>query len=1152
MIILPNMMLKLIKSEEEILKFWDKNKIFEKTLKKTANGKRFIFYEGPPTANGRPGIHHVLARAFKDIIPRFRAMRGYFVARKAGWDTHGLPVELEIEKQLGFESKKDIEKYGIEKFNRKCKESVWKYKKEWEQLTKRIGFWLDLNNPYITYDKDYIESLWWIIAQFHKKGLLEKSFKVIPYCPRCGTSLSSHEVAQGYKLVEDPSIFVKFKIQGKENSYFLVWTTTPWTLPANTALAVNKDLEYAKIHFQNMNETLILAREALKNIEGNFNVIGGCKGADLEGMRYEPLYNFMALDKPAHKVILGDFVSAKEGTAIVHIAPAFGVDDMEMAKKYNLPILITIDEQGKFLPEVSPWQGMFVKDADPLIIENLKQRGLLYKSSLYSHEYPFCWRCKNPLLYFAQSSWFVKISSIKDKLIKNNEQINWHPEHLKHGRFGQWLKEVRDWAFSRKRYWGTPLPIWVCRKCGNLEVISSYKELEQKTFLKNNFYFLRHGQAQSNKKNLISSSVPEKFHNPLTKTGINQAKQATKKLKKEKIDLIFSSELLRARQTAEIVSKYLKIPVKYDARLNEINFGILDGGPIKSWQEMFKNYQDFLTNKPDGGESRLEVKNRFLDFIEQINIKYKNKNILIVSHGDTIWMAEAALLNLNEKETIDFNINNRLKVGSLRKFEPVVKPINHKGEFDPHRPFIDKIILRCGKCGGMANRVEELADVWFDSGAMPFAQAHFPFSCAKLKNEKLQIKNLGKFIPYPADYISEGIDQTRGWFYTLLAISSALDFGPSFKNIISLGHVLDIKGEKMSKSLGNIVSPWDAIEKFGADGIRWFFYSSSTPATSKRYDEKAIALSLRKFLLTYLNIFEFFNLYKPSKKINPNLIYQIKSKSAKKKLNILEKWIVCKFFKLLNELTNDLENFKITSASRKLQDFVVLDLSQWFLRRSRSDIPQNPEVFYSILWNLNKILAPFIPFLTEKIFQELKKYSSIKTPLSVHLEDWPKLNNKLIDEKLLSMMHTVRKISSLGMAQRKEKNIKVRQPLSQIKVWMKNKHLLNKDALEVIKEELNVKNVLLYESDTEIKVILDTKLTPKLIEEGHLRNFLREVQQARKKLGFKPHQKITLVINNKSDTRKLVEKFSAIIKKRINIKKIEFKNVKDDFQITIP
>lgn len=1137
----------LIKSEEKILKFWQKNKIFEKSLKKTSNGKPFIFYEGPPTANGRPGIHHILARAFKDLIPRFQTMRGRFVLRKAGWDTHGLPVELEVEKKLGFKSKKDIEEYGIAKFNIQCKKSVWKYKQEWEKFTSRIGFWLDMDNPYVTYDKDYIESLWWIISQFHNKKLLEKNFRVAPYCPRCETPLSSHEVAQGYKTVEDPSVFVKFKIQGKVNAYFLVWTTTPWTLPANTALAVNKNLEYAKIYFHTTNETFILARDALKNIEGNFDVVGGYKGTDLLEMRYEPLYTFIAPNKPAYKVVDGNFVSAVEGTGIVHIAPAFGVDDMEVAKKNNLPILITIDSRGQFIDAVSLWQGKFVKDADPLIIENLKKRRLLYKEKKYLHEYPFCWRCKSPLLYFAQDSWFIAISKIKHKLIKNNEKINWRPSHLKKGRFGAWLEEAKDWAFSRKRYWGTPLPIWNCHKCDHVEVVGSYKELKEKSFFRNTFYFLRHGQALSNKKNILSSSLPEKFYNPLTGAGIQQAVKAAQKLKKEKIDIIFSSELLRARQTAEIVAKAVNAPVHYDCRLNEINFGVFEGRPVEDWAKFVEHYNDFYAKKPEGGQSRLEVRKRILDFIEEINKKYKNKKILIVSHGDTIWMAETALLNLGDKETIYFNENNRLKVGSLRKFKQVFYPTNNKGEFDPHRPFIDKIILRCDRCGGLMRRVEEIADVWFDSGAMPLAQAHFPFACAKMKSGKFKTKNISNLISYPADYIAEAIDQTRGWFYTLLAVSSAIDFGTSYKNVISLGHILDAKGQKMSKSLGNIVSPDEAIKKFSADGIRWFFYNVSTPGTSKRYDEKIISLSLRKFLLTYLNIVEFFDLYKPRKKLDPDFIYKRKRQSA------MEEWIKIKFFNLLGEVTKDLEDYRITSAARKLQNFVLADLSQWYLRRSRGTIPNKPEVFYSVLWNLNKTLAPFIPFTTEKIFQELKKYSNKKTQVSVHLENWPEKKNIFAQEEIIEAMAMVRQVASLGMRQRKIHNIKVRQPLENITVLAQSHGVLNDELLDIIKEELNIKKVVLKQSkavaQSELKVELNTALTDELIEEGILRDFLREAQNQRKKLGFKPNQKTSLIIKKNSPAEKLIRKFEAIVKEKINARNIKFSDIKEEFLI---
>ena len=897
------MAIDILKTEEKILKFWKKNKIFEKSLKKREKNPNFVFFEGPPTANGRPGIHHVLTRVFKDIVCRYKTMRGYKVIRKAGWDTHGLPVELEIEKKLNFSSKNDIEKYGIEKFNKKCKESVWEYKKEWEKLTERIGFWIDMKNPYITYENNYIESVWWILKQIWQKGLIYKDYKVVYYCPRCETTLSSHELSQGYKRVKENSIYVKFPIKNSENRYFLVWTTTPWTLPANVALAINKDISYVEI--KKDEEKYILAKNRLSLFENEkIEIIEEFNGNELinKNLEYIPLFDFVKPIKRAYFLILADFVSDKEGTGIVHIAPAFGEDDMEAGKKNNLDVFQTVNYQGKFKDEISLWKGIFVKDADPLIINNLKERNLLFKEEIYEHDYPFCWRCKFPLLYYAKESWFINMNEVKNDLLKNNQKINWVPDYLKEGRFGEWLKEVKDWAISRERYWGTPLPIWECEKCKEKICIGSIKELLEKS------------------------------------------------------------------------------------------------------------------------EKKIKIK-------------------------------------------------------------------------DLHKPFIDKITLKCEKCNGKMKRVPEVLDCWFDSGSMPFAQYHYPFENKDKIDKKEQ---------FPADFICEGIDQTRGWFYTLLAVSTLLNFGNPYKNVISLGHILDENGEKMSKSKGNVVNPWEMINKYGIEAVRWYFYTINQPGEPKLFKEKDVLNALNRFILILLNCFIFLETYKKD----------VRTKIESK--DLLDKWIISRLNQLIIRVSFYLDKYDITSASRDIENFVVNDLSQWYIRvsRPRFQKPENKKDLINasstlnfVLLNLSKLLAPFIPFLSEEIYLNLNKKGK-----SVHLEDWPIADKRKINKKIEEKMEEARKIVSLSLSLRSEAKIKVRQPLKELKI-KKNKLKKEKKLLEIIKNEINVKNIS-FDEKMEKEIDLNCEITEELRKEGDLRELIRNIKDLRKKLNLKPQDFIKAFISN--------------------------------------
>lgn len=951
--------LEFIKKEQEIIDFWKKNKIFEKSIKNRKKSRPFIFYEGPPTANGQPGIHHVLARSFKDLICRYKTMRGFLVERKAGWDTHGLPVELEVEKELGFHNKTEIEKYGIKEFNEKAKASVWRYKTEWEKLTERMGYWIDLKNAYITFETNYIETIWWLIKQIAEKGLLYKSYKVLPYCPRCSTPLSSHEVAQGYKTVQDPSIYIKFEITDPKNSilktlkaqnpnskiFLLVWTTTPWTLPANVAIAVDGKLNYK---LWKIDDEILISYLQPPQKEGE--LVGEIKGEELKGEKYKPLYpHFLddQKDKVLYEVVLGDFVSTEEGTGLVHLAPAFGEEDMELAKKTNLAFIKNIDDKGTFIediPEVPGIKGKFFKDVDPLIFNNLKERNLLFFGDLKgtTHEYPFCWRCQTPLLYYAFEAWYIKMTKVKKDLIKNNQKINWVPQFIKNGRFGQWLNDVKDWAISRNRYWGTPLNVWECKTCDHIEVIGSLKELKEKS-----------------------------------------------------------------------------------------------GGKL---------------------------------------------------------------------------------------------PYNEKKEIDLHRPFVDEITIKCPKCGGEMKRREEVLDCWFDSGSMPYSQWHFPFE--QFKNLKLPIQRMIKSIPFPADYICEAVDQTRGWFYTLLAISTLLNLGPSYKNVISVGLILDEKGEKMSKSRGNVVDPMKIMEKYGADSLRWYLYAINSPWEEKRFSEADLINFQRRFLNTLWNVLIFYK------------TYAFKGNTKLSRLSILDKWILADLEETKAKTIKFLDHYSIFEAARVLDSFVD-DLSRWYLRRSRYifqtldqslEWKQSSVVLRLVLYEFALLLAPFCPFFSEMMWQEVKNK---KDKESVHLADYPKAEKKYQNKKLLVLMQEVREISAQALSLRQEANIKVRQPLSSLKI-KNTKSRIKKypELLELLKDEINVKQII-FDETIKDELELDTNITPDLKEEGILRELIRQIQNERKEKALVPQDKIKITLKVKDpNLQTLIEKNKELIAQKTGAKEI--------------
>jgi isoleucyl-tRNA synthetase len=1123
--------------EEAVLRFWKEKDIFEKSLEKESPRGEFVFYEGPPTANGKPGIHHLEARAFKDVIPRYKTMRGFYVRRKAGWDTHGLPVELEVEKELGLKSKKEIEEFGIAEFNKRCKKSVWKYLDLWNVFTERIGFWVDQKDPYITYDKKYMESIWNVVKTIDNQKLIYKDYKVVPWCPRCGTGLSSHELAQGYKDVKDLSVTAKFKLKKEDNTYILAWTTTPWTLLGNVALAVGEKIEYVKIK-QN-NDILILAKARLKIIEGEYQILEEIKGEDLIGLEYEPLYPYLKENisgveaekmNKAYKIYGASFVTTEDGTGVVHTAVMYGADDFELGTSIGLPKFHLVGEDGNFLNIAGSFSGLFVKDEETavLIIKDLAHRGLLVKKEKFEHSYPHCWRCKTPLIYFARDSWYVRMSSLRDDLVKENKKINWEPDYIKEGRFGEWLREVKDWAISRERYWGTPLPIWVCEDCKNKYVVGGVEDMRKNTKKSGNKYFvMRHGGAESNLTGTISSKVEDIDH--LTEEGRKQVLDSARELKNKKIDLIVFSDFMRTKETAEIIKKELNILDDNfipDARLRELCAGEFNG---KKWID----YPHFLKAAPAGSESFADVKKRVGSVMYEIEKKYKNKNILFVTHDSPARLMFYTSLGMDMDEITKIGASlNRFKNAEVRELDFI--PISHNDDFelDLHKPYIDEVKLVCSsaehsgkKCGGQMNRVKEVMDVWFDSGTMPFSQDHFPFDFAEGGLSE------GKKLQYPADYISEATDQTRGWFYTLLAVGVLMGKGTPFKNVICLGHILDEEGKKMSKSVGNIVDPWSVINKYGVDTLRLWMYAVNQPGESKNFDEKTVVELHRQVFGLLYNVMAFYELYRDTSL--EATTYKLENNS-----DVLDRWILSRLNELNLICVNNLEKYKVLEPTRAIREFIG-DLSTWYLRRSRERIKNGEKealhTLYFVLKNLSKIIAPFAPFAADDIWLKLKNKNDEE---SVHLSSWPKAEE---DIEIIKEMKKVREIVSLGLEARQKAGLKVRQPLASLS--LKSDGVKLKDEyLSLIKEELNVKEIFYGEKDMAEEVLLDVEITSELREEGDYRELVRAIQDMRKKKSLTPSDVVAFYIETNEDGKKLIQKFESEIKKTVLAKEIKFEN----------
>lgn len=1152
---------KLSEAEEKVLAFWEKEQIFEKSLKKRKGKKPFVFYEGPPTANGRPGIHHVIARVFKDIIPRYQTMRGRYVERKGGWDTHGLPVEIQVEKELGLRSKKEIEEYGVAAFNAKCRESVWKFKEEFERLTKRMGYWVDTKHPYITYENSYIESIWWILKEIHDRGYLVKGHKIVPWCPRCGTALSSHELAQGYETVKDNSVYVKFKFKPGQkvnnfelgdNTYILSWTTTPWTLPGNVALAVHPHTRYVIAESEDGKERIIIAEDIYEAGLSQFlpdpsngsrdmtaskyvanspwpKVQSICSGLDLQlaGIAYEPLFNIPALkNENAYKIYAADFVTTTDGTGVVHTAVMYGADDYELGKKVGLPQYHTVDEAGRFTNDVSELKGQKAKDpeTEKNIFAHLEKHGNLLRVEKYEHEYPTCWRCHTPILYYARGAWFIEMSRLKKELLASNEKINWVPEHLKEGRFGEWLREIKDWNLSRERYWATPLPVWQCEECEHKKVIGGGEELAKEAKLPE-LIFVRHGEAEHNiKKILISPNEKESDFIPhLTKKGKRQIEELSKKLKNKKIDRIICSPLARIIETANILRETIEVPMEVNEDLRDLNPGNLVGQPEKKFYSYLDQSGDIFNTVVPGGESRNQVMARMVGVWKEIVKKYPGERILVLSHGDPMWMLKRALEGVSDDDAKKLAYP---KTGQVYEIETKFVSFDEEGRPDFHRPFIDAVKLSCEKCEGEMVRVPEVIDVWFDSGAMPFAQWHYPFE----NEEKIK-----KGTMFPADYICEAIDQTRGWFYTLLAISVLLGKGRPYKNVISLGHINDKHGKKMSKSLGNIVDPWSMADTYGMDAVRWYFFTATPPGEPKNFDEEEVKKAARRFHLIFWNSFVFYDTY-TARKRNP-------AKALNKKKNILDQWIIARLSETREVVTRGLDRYDVREAGLALESFLD-DFSRWYIRRSRrrlqkpiskADYETASETFGQVLHTLTLLTAPFTPFFSEFLYHQLMPK---KNKDSVHLLDWPKESKKLINKKLLSEMAEVRRLAAVVLARRAELGLKVRQPLAILKIKESKTRIKNKELLEILKDEVNVKEII-YDKKIKEEIWLDTTITEELKEEGIIRELIRNIQELRQEAGCSAKDKIILSFGE-TDLKESILRNKALLLKEVGAKEIWF------------
>ncbi|MES3031533.1 MAG: class I tRNA ligase family protein [Patescibacteria group bacterium] len=1133
---------KVAETEEKILEYWDANQIFKKTLEKESPKGDFVFYDGPPFATGLPHYGHVIPSTVKDVIPRYKTMRGYRVRRRWGWDCHGLPVENLIEKELNLASKKDILDYGIGKFNAKAQESVMRYADDWRKIIPRLGRWVDMDNDYRTMDASYTESVWWAFSQLHKKGLVYEGFKSMSLCPRCETTLSNFEVSQGYKDITDISVYVKFELKEEKGTYLIAWTTTPWTLPGNVALAVNTHIEYQKIQIAETKYIVAVAR--LGAIKEEYKKLEAIHGKDLVGKEYTPVFDYYSSDKKLKnqengwKVYGADFVTTESGTGIVHIAPAFGADDYELSLAENLPFVQHVATDGTFKSEVKDFAGQHVKPKDSVeekdahqkgdveIIKYLAHSGKLFAKEKIIHSYPHCWRCDTPLLNYASSSWFVKVTQFKDKLVKENKKVAWIPPEIGEGRFGNWLEGARDWAISRSRFWGAPLPVWKDEKTGEQIVMGSVDDLKKYSKPKNTYYIVRHGEALNNTKSIISSKK-ENPH-PLTTLGRKQADEAGTWLKDKKIDLIIASPFVRTQETAKIIAEKLgsKLDVLTDDRITEINLGVHDGEDFQTFIKKFEYVNRFVM-PIEGGENYRDIKRRMGAFLYSLEEKYADKNILIVSHDSPLFLLEAAACGLNEKDSIALRgtEDHFLKNALPKKLDFHPLPHNENYELELHRPFIDDLKL-VQENGNKLIRVPEVFDCWFESGSMPFGEAHYPFSKEEFNPKPGPFsKILGKTRGYPADFIAEGLDQTRGWFYSMIVLGVAL-FGRSpYKSVIVNGLLLAEDGQKMSKSKKNYPELMPTVDKYGADALRYYLMASPVVhAQDFCFSEKGVDEVVKKHIGRLNNVVSFYEMYAVG------IPKEVISK------NILDLWILARLAEVGIEVTKNLDAYELDKATRPFADFID-DLSTWYLRRSRDRFKGDDEVdklaalstTRTVLLGLATLIAPVMPFLAEDMYRRLKGEKE-----SVHLEDWPEF--KKPDASLVKDMQETRKIASLGLEARMKAKINVRQPLAKLTM----NTALKADFLDLIEDEVNVKEVALDKKAPE-GVVLDTALTPALVEEGQVRELIRMIQDLRKESGLTIHDKATLTLEASPETRAIVEKNKEEISRITSLKDVVIK-----------
>ena len=1137
---------KTAEREEEILKFWQEKDIFNKTLSRKSSKGDFVFYDGPPFATGLPHYGNILAGVIKDYIGRYKTMKGYHVPRRWGWDCHGLPIENIVEKEIGLKSKKDIEDFGLEKFNDIARTKVFTYVDDWKKIIPRTGRFVDMESDYRTMNPSFIESVWWVFKELHKKGLVYEGFKSMHLCPHCGTTLSNFEVSQGYKDITDISVTVKFELKDESGTFFLAWTTTPWTLPGNVALAINPDIEYVKIKIGN--DKLILAELRLGTIKEPYEILEKIKGKKLVGKSYKPLFDYydnseLKDRENGFKVYGASFVTTEDGTGIVHIAPAFGEDDMNLGKEFKLPFIQHVGTDGKFKKEVKDFSGKFVKpkenpqEADIEVLKYLAGKGTLFAKEKFTHSYPHCYRCETPLLNYATSSWFVEVTKIKNKLVAANKKIKWVPEEVGEGRFGKWLEGARDWAISRSRFWGAPMPVWKCHEegCNEKEFVGSIDEIKKRTDNKNKYLVVRHGEAESNVKKILSSNP--KTVNHLTQKGRDQALAACKNLSKKKIDIIYCSPFMRTRETADIIAEkigYPKEKIIYDERLHEIYVGELDGKPDAEYQAFFSSRAEKFTKTPKGGENYTIVKNRITEFLYDIDSKNSGKNILIVGHNTPIWLLVSGAAGLNKEQTLKIRVKEDFIENSEVKempFAPI--PHNREYELDLHRPFIDEIVLKC-KCGGKMHRVPEVFDCWFESGSMPYGEQHYPF-------ESLNKFNPQKHIAFPADFIAEGLDQTRGWFYSMLVLSTALFGESSYKNVIVNGIVLAEDGQKMSKHLKNYPDPVDLMAEYSADAMRYYMLSSPLMrAEDLKFSNKGVDEILKKIIMRLGNVYSFFEMYGG---------HLVKIKNVESK-NILDKWVIARLKETAAQMTKATEKYELDRATRPIADFVD-DVSTWFLRRSRDRFKsENVEdrnsailTTRTIVLETSKLLAPAMPFLAEDLY---KKITNNTEKESVHLEDWPEdFVGELTksETEIIENMKEVRSVVTLGLEARSKSGIKVRQPLSVLKI--KNEKLKNKiEYFELIKDEVNVKEVI-YDTKITETVVLDTNLTDDLKEEGVMRDIVRAVQELRKAKQLKPGDSADLEVETDEKGTKIINKYAKEITKLTGLGKIAFGGVSE-------